>query len=179
MKRYRLKEASLGIEAGQIFLESDDGSYKNSTNDISLPSSIVEKSPKHFEKMSDLYFWKPEVVNQSFWMITPDLSPIELGWNEERFSRLWRIGGVFENRENAFEVSQAIAALLPTYQAKFNAILEKSPKPVKMLNQTVSSNNAPPLPVNNPVIPPIQSPPVPQEVRYSPFDKFILPNSQN
>ena len=191
MKFYELIKDTLGMKSGQSFMQTSDGSYSNTTNTCKLNSTMVENNPEFFKEVEAPKIWKPETEGEAFWTVTPDGGSIELAWNEERFSRLWQFGNLFRDKEHADEVVQAIAVMIPTYQKKFTAYIEKHPKDRKILQQTNQQatppvTNTPTMPIQQPtppVTPPVTPPPVINrnivtDPQFSPFNRFTTPGNE-
>jgi hypothetical protein len=159
MKQYSLKISQLGLKAGETFLEMSDGTYKNTNHTVTLNKSIVEDSGS-FKQLEDLELWIPTVPNQKFFSVTPDLGVIELGWEENRFAKLWQVGNVMRERSQAEEVANAVAAIMPTYQKKFSEWNKAHAKDPEVIQQTVQQATPPVMPINPNIPPPPNAPPM-------------------
>jgi len=168
MKQFILTKESLGLKEGTTFLEMSDGSYKNSTNTITLSPTIVENSKEFFKRIEDVDLWKPTQTSEAFFTITPDGGTLKLPWDEAKFMRMWQYGNVFRDENHATEASSAIAILLQTYQKKFNEFIAKHPKQPEVLQPQVQQPTPPVQPVGTPPPPPPMppQPPMPQPPRY-------------
>ncbi len=196
MRFFELIKDTLGMKAGQSFMQTPDGMYVNSTNSCRLNSAMVENNDEYFKETEAPNIWKPGQDGEAFWTVTPDGGTIELPWDEMKFGRLWQFGNVFRDKDHAEEVAQAIAVIIPTYQKKFNEFITKHPKEAKILQQQVQQATPPVqqmgvVPQNIQMPPQMQPPPSPMppppmqpqrnivnDPRFSPFNKFTQPGME-
>jgi len=175
MKQYQLTQKLLNLKAGEIFLQMSDGSYKNSTQTMTLSGSTVEESDS-FKRLEDINLWRPSQENEIFYTISPDGGILELAWSESRFIRMFQFGNVFRDRSQGEEVASAMAVLLQTYQKKHSEYNSKHKIEPKIFQQTEQQATPPIVPVNPNIPPPNIPPPAPmQRPGISPDDPRLSP----
>jgi hypothetical protein len=118
LKRYELIKDLFNIKAGQVFLQDPDTSYHNLSNTCKLTASIVETDKEYFKEITDPPLWKP-AIGETFYIVTLDGGVTTLQWEEPRHNSLYVAGNVFKEKNQAEEISQAIAVLIRDYHKKF------------------------------------------------------------
>ena len=116
MKRFELVKDSMGIKAGSVFVFEENGNiYWNLARTCQLSKELVENTPEFFKELPA--FWTP-TQGQTAYVIALDGSIIDVKM-EPKFNKVVAYGTIFETKEQAIEVSEAIGVLVRTYQNKY------------------------------------------------------------